>query len=119
MSVDFDDMGSVPRAVVLGEAGHRALLQLFDPFDFSLQPIADVDSEPRVFGVENVPLGALFEGVSMGLDEVLKSGDSGIEFPDFGDVVGLPLFDGFEQRLGDALQGIGVEVRAAVQDVSS
>ena len=45
LGVNFDDMRGVSRTVVLREAGHRPLLQLLDPFDFSLKPIADVDGE--------------------------------------------------------------------------
>ena len=33
-------------------------------------------------------------------------------------MVGFSLFDCFEQGLGNALQGVGVEVGAAVEDVS-
>ena len=46
MSVDLDDVRSVPRVVVFGETGHRALFQLFDPFDLPLKTVADVDGEP-------------------------------------------------------------------------
>ena len=118
LSVDLDDVGSVARTVVLGEAGHGALLQLFDPFDFSLEAVADVDGESGVFGVKYVPLRATLEGVGVGFDKVLESVDPGIKFPHFGNVVVLSLFDCFEQRLGNALQGVGVEVGAAVEDVS-
>ena len=54
----------------------------------------------------------------MGFDEVFQPVDSGVELPYFGHVVVLSLFDCFEQGFGDALQGIGVEVSAAVKDVS-
>ena len=53
----------------------------------------------------------------MGLDKVFESEDTGIEFGHLGDVVSFSLFNGFKQRLGDALQGIGVEVGATIQDV--
>ena len=89
-------MRGVPRTIVFGEAGHCSLLQLLDPLNFSLQTIADVDCESQVFGVEDVSLRASFEGVSVGFDEVLKSGDSGIELPDFSDVVSLSLLDRFK-----------------------
>ena len=36
LRVDLDDVRGVLRTVVFGKAGHCALLQLFDPFDFSL-----------------------------------------------------------------------------------
>ena len=94
------------------------MLQLFDPFDFSLQPVADVNGEPWVLGVEDIPLGASLEGVSVSFDKVFQPVDPGIELSYFGPVVVLPLFDCFEQGFGDALQGIGVEVSAAVKDVS-
>ena len=55
----------------------------------------------------------------MRFDEVFKSGDSSVELPYFGHMVGLSLFDRFEQCFGDTLQGIGVEIGAAVEDVSS
>ena len=112
-------MGSVPGAVILGEARHCALFQLFDPFDLSLETVANVDSEPRVFGVEDVPLGAAFEGIGVGSDKVFESVDSSVELAYFSCMVVLPLFDRFEQGLGDALQGVGVEVGAAVENVSS
>ena len=118
LSVDLDDVGSVARAVVFGEAGHSALLQLFDPFDFSLKAVADVDGEPGIFGVEDIPLRASLEGIGMGLDEVFESVDPGVELVYFGCVVILSLFDRFEQRLGDALQGVWVEISTAVEDVS-
>ena len=54
----------------------------------------------------------------MGLDKVLESGNPGIEFTYFGCMVGFSLFNCFEQGFGDTLQGIGVEVGAAVKDVS-
>ena len=80
LGVNFDNVRGVSRTVIFGEAGHRSLLQLFDPFDFSLQTVADVDSETWVFGVKNVPLRAAFEGVGVGLDKVFESEDSSIEF---------------------------------------
>ena len=111
-------MGSVTWTVIFGEAGHRALLQLFDPLDFSLEAIADIDGEAWILGVENIPLRAAFEGVGVGFDEVLKTIDLHIEPPYFGRVVVFSLFDCFKQCFGDALQGIRVEVSAAVEDVS-
>ena len=111
-------MGSVAWTVVFGEAGHGALLQLFDPFNFSLKAVANVDGEPGVFGVEDVSLGATLEGVGVGFDQILKSVDPGVELSYLGDVVILSLFNGFEEGLGDSLQGVGVEVSAAVEDVS-
>ena len=111
-------MGGVARTVIFGEASHCALLQLLDPLNFSLETVADVDGEPRVFGVKDISLGAALEGVGVGLDEVLESVDPGIELAHFSCMVVLPLLDRFEQRLGDALQGVGVKVSAAVKDVS-
>ena len=118
LGVDFDDMGSVTRTVVFGEAGHCALLQLFDPLDFSLEAVADVDGESRVFGVKDIPLGAALEGIGVCFDEIFESIDPTVEFPYFGHVVVFPLLDCFEQRLGDTLQGVRVKVGAAVKDVS-
>ena len=118
LSVDLDDVGGVSRAVVFGEAGHRALLQLLDPFDFLLKSVADIDGKPRIFGVEDIPLGASLEGVGMGFDEVLEPIDSRVELAYFSCVVVLPLLDCFEQCFGDPLQGVGVKVSAAVKDVS-
>ena len=54
----------------------------------------------------------------MGFDKVLESEDTGVELGYLGGVVGFPLFDGFEQRLSDALQSVGVKVGAAIEDVS-
>ena len=112
-------MRGVSWAVVLGKTGHCALFQLFDPLNFSLKAVADIDSEAGVFGVEGVPLWAALEGVSVCLDEVFKSIDPTVEFPYLGHVVIFSLFNCFKQRLGDALQGIGVKVSAAIEDVSS
>ena len=53
----------------------------------------------------------------MGFDKVLELEDAGVEFGHLGGVVSLSLFNGFEQCLGNALQGVGVEVGAAAQDV--
>ena len=117
MSVDFDDVRSVPWAVVFSKTGHCALLQLFDPFDLLLKAIADIDGETWVFGIENIPLRASFESVGMGFDKVFESVDSSVELMYFGHVVVLSLFDRFEQRFGDALQGVGVKVSAAVENV--
>ena len=118
LGINFDDVGGVSRAIVFGEAGHSALLQLLDPLDFPLEPVADVDSESRIFGVEDIPLGASLEGVGVGLDEVFESVDSGVELAYLGCVIVFSLFNCFEQRLGDALQGVGVEIGAAIEDVS-
>ena len=118
LSVDFDDVGSVAWTVIFGEAGHCALLQLFDPLDFPLKPIADVDSEPWVFGVKDVPLGASFEGIRVGFDKVLEPVDPSVELAHFGHVIVFPLLNCFEQRLGDTLQGVWVEIGAAVENVS-
>ena len=96
LSVDLDDVGSVTRAVVFGETGHGALLQLFDPLNLPLKTVADVDSKPRVFGVEDVPLGASLKGIGVGFDEVLESVDSGVELTYFSRVVIFPLLDCFE-----------------------
>ena len=118
LGVDFDNVRGVCRTVIFGEAGHRSLLQLLDPLNLSLQTIADVDCKPRILSVENVSFGASLEGVSVGFDEVLQSGDPSVKLQYFGGMVGLSLFNSLEQCLGDALQGVGVEVGAAVQDVS-
>ena len=118
LGINFDNVRGVARAVVFGETGHSALLQLLDPLDFSLEAVADIDGETQVFGVEDVPLRASLEGVGVGFDKVFESIDSGIELSYFGHVVILPLFDCFEQGFSDSLQGIGVEVGAAVEDVS-
>ena len=118
MSVDLDDMGSVSGAVVFGEACHSALLQLFDPLDLPLEAVADIDGEPGVLGVEDVSLWAVFEGVGVRFDKVFKSVDPTIELSYLGHMVVFLLFDCFEQRLGDALQGVGVKVGAAVENVS-
>ena len=111
-------MGGVARTVIFGETGHCTLFQLLDPFDFSLEAVTDVDGESRVFGVKDIPLGASLEGVSVCFDEVFESIDPTIELPYFSHMVVLPLLDRFEQRFGDALQSVGVEVGAAVKDVS-
>ena len=118
LGVDFDNMRGVARTIVFGEAGHGALLQLFDPLDLPLKAIADVDGEPGILGIEDIPLGASLEGVGVGFDEVFESIDPGVELAYFGCVVILSLFDCFEQRLSDALQGVWVEIGAAVKDVS-
>ena len=111
-------MGSIPGAVVFSEACHCALLQLFDPFDLSLETVADVDSESGVLGIEDVSLGAPLESVGVSLNEVFEPVDPTIELSYLGHVVVLSLLDRFEQRFGDALQGVGVKVGAAVKDVS-
>ena len=118
LSVDLDDVGSVSGTVIFGETRHCALLQLFDPFDFSLKTVANVDSEPRVLGVENVPLWATFEGVGVSLDEILEPIDPTVKLPYFGHVIVFSLLNCFEQRFGNALQGIGIEVGAAIKNVS-
>ena len=79
------------------------MLQLLDPLDLLLKAVANVDGEIWVLGVENIPLRASFEGVSVGFDEVFESVDSGIELPHFGRVIILSLFDRFEQCLGNPL----------------
>ena len=89
-------MGSVSRATIFGEASHRALLQLFDPLDFPLKTVADVDSEPRVFCVEDVPLWATLKGVGVSLDKVFESVDPGIELPYFSGMVVLSVFNRLE-----------------------
>ena len=118
LSVDFDDVGSVSGAVFFGVARHCALLQLFDPLDLSLKAVADVDGERRVLGVENVPLWAAFESVGVFLDQVFKSVDPTVELLYLDPVVILSLLESFEQRPGDALQGVGVEVGTHVENVS-
>ena len=95
------------------------MFQLLNPLDFSLKAVPDVDGKSWVLGVEDIPLRATFEGVGVSFDEVLQSIDSGVEFPYFGHMVVLSLFNCFEQCLGDALQGVGVKIGAAVEDVSS
>ena len=84
----------------------------------SLKSVADVDSKSGIFGVEDIPLRASLEGVGVGFNEVFKLVDPSIELAYFGCMVVLSLFNCFEQRLGNALQGVGVEISAAVEDVS-
>ena len=119
LGINFDDMRGVARAVVLGETSHGALFQLFDPFDFPLKTIADVNGEAGVFGVKDISFGASLKGVSVGFDEVFESADSSVELAHFSRVIVFSLFDSSEQCLGDALQGVGVEIGAAVENVSS
>ena len=119
LSIDLDDVGSIAWTIVFGEAGHGTLLQLFDPFDLPLKAVADVDGKPWVLGIEDVSFGASLEGVGMGFDQVFEPVDSGVELSYFGDMIVFPLFNCFEQGFGDALQGVGVEIGAAVEDVSS
>ena len=118
LGINFDDVRGVPGTVVFSETGHRSLLQLFDPFDLPLKAVADIDGETRVLSIEDVPLGASLEGVGVGFDKVLKSVDPGVELTYFGCVNVLPLLDHFEQCFGDPLQGVRIEVSAAVEDVS-
>ena len=112
-------MGGISWTVVLGETGHCTLFQLFDPLKLSLEAVADVDGEAQIFGIEDVSFGAALEGVGVSFDEIFQSVDPGVELPDFGGVAILLLFDGSEEGLGDSLQGVGVKVSAAVEDVSS
>ena len=118
LGVDFDDMRGVSRAVIFSKAGHRSLLQLFDPLDFPLKAIADIDGKTRVLGVEDVSLRASLEGIGMGSDEIFESVDSSVELMYFSCVIVFPLFDCFKQCLGNPLQGIGIEIGTAVEDVS-
>ena len=118
LGVDLDDMRGIAWPVVLSKAGHGTLLQLFDPFDFSLKTVADIDSKPGIFGVEDISFRATLEGVGVGLDKVFESVDPSVELAYFGCVVIFSLFDCLEQGLGDALQGVGVEVGTTVEDVS-
>ena len=53
----------------------------------------------------------------MGFDKILESVDPSVELVYFGHVIVLPLFDCFEQCFGDSLQGVGVEIGTAVEDV--
>ena len=103
LSVDLDNVGGVSGTVVFGKACHCALLQLFDPLDLSLKTVANVDGEPRIFGVENVPLWATLEGVGVSFDEVLEPIDPAVKLPYFGHMIVFPLLDRFKQRFGDAL----------------
>ena len=103
LGIDLDDVGSVARTVVFGEAGHSTLLQLFDPFDFPLKAVADVDGESRILGIEDIPLRASLEGVGVGLNEVFKSIDASVELAHFGCVVIFSLFDRLKQGFGDTL----------------
>ena len=119
MGVDFDDVGSVAWTVVFGEAGHGTLFQLFDPFDLPLKAVADIDGKPWVLGIEDISFGASLEGVGMGLDQVFESVDPGVELSYFSGMIVFSLFNCFEQGFGDALQGVGVEIGTAVEDVSS
>ena len=118
LGVNFDDVWGISGTIVFGKAGHCSLLQLFDPFDLSLKAVADVDGETRVFSVEDVSLRASLKGVGMGFDEVFESVDSSVELSYLGHMIIFSLFDRLEQGFGDALQGVGVEVCTAVQDVS-
>ena len=79
------------------------MLQLFDPFNFSLKAVADIDSEPGVFDVKDIPLRASLEGVGMGFDEIFESIDSSVELAHFGRMIVFSLLDCFEQCFGDAL----------------
>ena len=79
------------------------MLQLFDPFDFPLKAVADIDGEAWVLGVEDIPLGASLESVGVGLDKVFEPIDPCVEFAYFGCMVILSLLDRFKQGLGDAL----------------
>ena len=89
-------MGGVSGTVVFGETGHRALFQLFDPLNFPLKTIADVNGEAQVFGVEDISFRASLKGVGVGFDEVFESVDPGVELPYFGNMAVLSLFDRFE-----------------------
>ena len=72
------------------------MLQLFDPLDFSLKTIADVDGEPGVLSVEDISFRAALEGVGVRFDKVFESVDSAIELSYLGHVVIFSLFDRFK-----------------------
>ena len=76
------------------------MLQLLDPFNLTLEAVADVDSETRVFGIEDVSFGAALEGVGVSFDQIFKPVDPGVELSYFGDMVILSLFNSFEEGLG-------------------
>ena len=61
-----------------------------------MKTITDVDGEPRVLGVEDIPLGTAFEGVGVRFDKVFESVDSAVELPYLGHVVIFSLFNRFK-----------------------
>ena len=72
------------------------MLQLLDPLDLPLKTVANVDGEPGILGVKDIPLGASLKGVGVGFNEVFEPVDPGVELPYFGDMIVLSLFDRFE-----------------------
>ena len=95
------------------------MFQLFDPFDLPLKAVANIDGKSWVLGIEDIPLGASLESVGVGFDQIFESVDPGVELSYFGGMIVFSLFNCFEQGFGDALQGVRVEIGAAVEDVSS
>ena len=98
------------------EPGNSTVFELFDPFCWFEDPIAqgneEVGDSPIVL---DVPVGGMFEYVFIVLDTIVEPANLFLEATDFDVFLGIAPSDGCEEPFCNSSEDVGIEVRVRCQ----
>ena len=116
LCIQIDNIRGLIRALICMEPGDMSVFQLFDPFCWFEDSIAQGDVEvghpPLIL---DVAVWGFFEDVFIVFDSVVEPGDLFFETADFNVFVGVTSGNGCEEPLCDGSEDVGVEVRVCRQ----
>ena len=116
LCIQVDNIRGLIQALVHVESGDASIFQLFDPFcwleDSVAQRNVEVGHPPFVV---DVAIWGSFEDVFIVFDSVVEPGDLFFETADFDIFVGIASGNGCEEPLCDGSKDVGVEVRVCRQ----
>jgi hypothetical protein len=116
LCIQIDNIRGLIRALVHMESGDASIFQLFDPFCWFEDSVAQRDVEVGHLPlVVDVAIWGSFEDVFVMFDSVVEPGDLFLETADFNIFVGVTSGNGCEEPLCDGPKDVGVEVRVCRQ----
>ena len=116
LRIQIDNVRGLIRALLFMESGDLPIFQLFDPFCWFEDSVAEGNVEvghlPIVF---DVPIGGPFEYVLVVFDTVMESTDLFVEAVNFAGLLGVVSGDGCKEPLCDGSEDVSIEVRVRHQ----
>ena len=116
LRIQVNNIRGLIRALVRMESGDASILQLFDPFCWFEDPVAqgnvEVGHSPFVV---DVAVWGPFEDVFVVLDSVVEPSDLLLETADFDIFLGIASSNGCEEPFGDGSEDVGVKVGVCCQ----